>query len=75
MIAGIITLAGTIVSLFFWLIKQRAARLSNPLDQNSARYAQIDKDIASHDSLTASLHGAADLDELARLQNTGSHTG
>jgi hypothetical protein len=66
-IAAALTLLGGLVSLAFWLIKRRAAKADDPIEQNRKRYEQIDQEIAKP-RLHAG-HGLSDdLDELERLQ-------
>lgn len=69
MITGFVSLATILLSILFWVMKRKAAKADDPLQQNLKRYAQIDKDIAKGNSLAATLHASADLDELERLQN------
>lgn len=73
MITGILTLAGTLVSILFWVMKRRAARADDPVQQNRNRYDQIDSDISRGKSLAATEHATADLDELERLQLGKGH--
>src|ERR1051326_7907231 len=68
MIAAILALLAALVPLAVWWIKRRAAKTDDPLQQNRERYAQADADIARGDGVQAGVHGAADLDELDRLQ-------
>jgi hypothetical protein len=71
MLTGFLTLAGGILSILFYLMKRHDTREDDPKQQNLERYAQIDRDIAKGNSLAATLHATADLDELDRLQNAG----
>lgn len=73
MVTGIITLAGTLIGILFWMMKRHAAKMDDPLQQNRERYAQIDKDIARGNSVATTLHASADLDELERLLNAQSN--
>jgi hypothetical protein len=69
MTAAILTILAALIPFAIWLYRQSAARRSDPLAQNRERYEQIDIDLAKGDGLQAGVHGAADLDELERLQN------
>jgi hypothetical protein len=73
MVTGLITLAGTLVAGLFWWMKWRAARAADPVQQNRNRYEQIDADISRGNSLAATEHATADLDELERLQLGKGH--
>jgi hypothetical protein len=65
-IIGLLTLAGTI----WWALYQRD---KSPLEQNRDRYDEIDQDIAKGDSMAATAHADADLNELERLQNASKN--
>lgn len=69
MVAGIITLVGTLLTLVFWYIKRRATRKDDPKEQDHERYEQIDQDIAKGDSMALTVHADNDLDTFERLQN------
>ena len=73
MLTGFLTLAGTLLGILFWAMKRHAAKADDPGQQNITRYAQIDKDIAKGNSLAATAHADADIDELERLQHGESH--
>lgn len=69
MTAAILGIAASLIGLIVWWVKRSAAKADDPVQQNRDRYAQIDKDIEKKDSLGATAHATADLDELERLQN------
>jgi hypothetical protein len=73
MLAGFLTLAGTLLGILFWAMKRHAAKADDPGQQNRKRYAQIDKDIATGNSLAATAHADDDLAELERLQHGQGH--
>ena len=68
MITGFVTLAVTLLTILFYELKRRDARQDDPKEQNLERYAKIDADIARGDSVAATSHATADLDELDRLR-------
>ncbi len=74
MITGFVALAGTLLSIMFWMMKRSAAKADDPLQQNAKRYDQIDKDISKGDSTALTLHASADLDELERLQSPAAQS-
>lgn len=67
MITGFLTLTGTLLALLFYELKRQDARKDDPKNQNLERYRQIDADLVKGNSLVASAHATADLDELERL--------
>jgi hypothetical protein len=75
MLAGFLTLAGTLLAILFYELKRHDSREDDPKQQNRERYAQIDADIDNGNSLVATGHATADLDELDRLQNSSNRRG
>lgn len=73
MITGFLTLAGTLLALLFYELKRHDSKESDPKQQNLERYATIDADISKGNSLDATAHATADLDELERLQLSENH--
>ena len=70
---GIITILTALVPFAIWLWKRRDAVKDDPKTQQAKRYEVIDKDIASPNSATASIHASSDLDELDRLRLANGH--
>lgn len=70
---GIITILAALIPFGIWLWKRSAAKADDPKTQNANRYEQIDQDIAKGDGTAAGVHGAADLDDLDRLQHGQGH--
>lgn len=66
-ISGGVAILAALVPFIIWLCKRHAAKEDSPIIQNQNRYATIDADIASGNSVKASLHATADLDYLDRL--------
>ena len=64
----ILALLAALVPLLIWWIKRAAEKRDDPIEQNRKRCAQADADIARGDGVAAGVNGAADLDELERLQ-------
>ena len=69
MFKGLFAFLAEALGLTSWILKRRAAKADDPLEQNRKRYEQIDKDLAKEDSNAASAHADDDLAELERLRN------
>jgi hypothetical protein len=70
MFSVLIPLLTVALGLVFWWVKRQAGEADDPLEHNRQRYEQIDKDICNANSLDATAHATADLDELERLQRS-----